>query len=300
MVDGSINNPSNEEGEEANNSSNIQEFRITRGNLIQSIQSKGNQKDSTSPGRAHDNSNIPFNIQYLIEKGYNTKKDVLDVMGNPDTVYKKLTDLTKRIEKDITTLVNITETNWNTYTPVLIKIIRKEWESCIFKDAGLDFVLRNIILKMLPGEKGASFIKNMNHSKLERILEELEGSVDIKDHQLKTGIETLKSFKSKHTLDDKTITKVSEFVDLLNSFKTDEKKLIFLLQATCKPEGGLPNDWFKETSLTTYLQKVRLRKFMIQEQREGMVDNDVYTKKVSKRKSHKLRKHKKSEKNKIK
>lgn len=261
MVDGSINIPSNGEGEEVNSNSSSQ---------------------TENTANTQEEQVLPWTIQYLKDNGYNLEKDTLDITKHPKEVYKVIADLTQRLEQDITPLVTITEANWERSVPSLAKIIREKLERPNFKDTGLDFVLKNVVLKMLPGEKGAIFKAKMNNESLNEILTTLERVVDKQGHPLYIGRETFELYGAKHRLDEKTVNKILKFLRLIESLKTEEKRAIFLLQTTCADDAGLPTEWDKESSLSKYLQKTELRELNVHRQRDVRLVNNINSRNFSK------------------
>lgn len=241
------------------------------------------QQDSVTPmqpAHAKGNSTLPISLRYLKKKGYDIERDPLGFKKNPESVFEVLSQVTERIEKDTTSLITITEANWDEKVPILAKMIRKELEG-FFKNIGLEFLLKSALFKKLPGEKGTAFKTRMDESKLEDILDELEGIFSLENHPLYIAEEAFSLFQTGHDLDEKSVAIVSRFVDVLNSFETDDKRLIFLVQATCHPDLGLPYDWDKETSFSNYLYKARLRKCNLRVNREIMNSNNTNSKNSS-------------------
>lgn len=189
-----------------------------------------------------------------------------------------VSELENRTKADILPLVTITEANWEKNAPFAATIIRKEREKVVFKNSGLDFVLKNIILSMLPGEKGANFKKVMHEKNLEEILDDLERIVDKEGHPLVIGKQAFALGDCKHEIDDKSVAKLSNFLKTLKTFKTDDKKLIYLIQTTCNPMSGLSDGWEKEDSVSQFLQKVRLREVTSNRARESLLINNVNSK----------------------
>jgi hypothetical protein len=278
-VDGSKKSPSIKE-EGVNNSSNIQEIQAT-------------PRESNTQKKPY----IPVSIRFLKRKGYNFEKDILGVKFNPDSVDKTLAELEKRVEDEITILINVTEANWDKNAPIIAKMIREESQDDIFDDTGLDFILINVIFKLLPGDKGSDFKTRMEESDLETILSDLEMVVDEESHPLYVANQFFDLAATKHDCEQQAVATVSKFVDLLRSYKTAEEQKIFAIQATCKTDGGLPEDWYKEKSLSQYLYKVNLRKRDLRVRRELMNRNNINSKKISKGRVYKpgrKRKHKKN------
>ncbi|CAI8507315.1 unnamed protein product [Hanseniaspora opuntiae] len=279
-VDGSKKSPSIKEEEEVNNSSNIQEIQA-------------NPRESNTQKEPY----IPVYIRYLKKKGYNLEKDILGIKLNPDSAQKIVEDFAKTIEHEVTRLINISEANWDKNAPIIAKMIREESQDEIFNGTGLDFILIKVIFKLLPGDKGSDFKTRMEESDLETILSDLEMVVDEESHPLYVANQFFDLAATGHDCEQQAVATVSKFVDLLRSYKTAEEQTIFLLQATCKTDGGLPEDWYKETSLSQYLYKVNLRKRDLRVRRELMNRNNINSKKISKGRVYKpgrKRKHKKN------
>lgn len=281
MVDGPINDTPIGEGGEVQDSTNSQITTTNMPEVPNTTEDSDVSMHTDDIDEMDNDSELPAQLVYLTSKGYNLDKDILNIKNKPDKAYRAVKELTDRLKDDIMPLVTITEANWDKNVHTLAKLIREEWGSKLFNGTGLDFILRTVVYHMLPGEKGAEFKDKTFQQSLGTILDTLETVIDKEGHPLFVGKQAFSLGGNKHQIDDDAIKTLTKFLDTLKTFKTDDKKLIYLLQATCDPEVGLQDGWEKETSLSRYIQKVRLRNLTRNSQKVSVGINNINTSKPS-------------------